>query len=78
MLTQRDLNQIEQLIDEKLKEQTSHLPTKDEFFAKMDEVVGQLQKIEQELTVVTYQTKGHDDRIVKLEKIHPNGQHLTQ
>jgi len=41
----------------------------------MDEVVGRLQKIEQELTVVAHQTKGHEDRITGLEKIHPQSQH---
>ncbi|OGY10254.1 MAG: hypothetical protein A3H88_00015 [Candidatus Blackburnbacteria bacterium RIFCSPLOWO2_02_FULL_44_9] len=75
MLTQADFNEVEQLVKEVVREEIKHLPTKDEFFTKMDEVVGRLQKIEQELTVVAHQTKGHEDRITGLEKIHPQSQH---
>ena len=46
MLTQTDLDQIEKIVEEtveeKIGEKTNLLPTKDEFFEKMDEVMGEL------------------------------------
>lgn len=42
MLTQRDLDEIEKVVDENVGEKTRNLPTKHEFFNKMDEVVGEL------------------------------------
>ena len=44
-LTQKDLDAIEELIDEKLDEKIKLLPTKGEFFSKMDEVMGELKAI---------------------------------
>lgn len=41
MLTQKDLDEIEQLIREEIK----YLPTKDEFYGKMDEVMVELKAI---------------------------------
>jgi hypothetical protein len=45
MLTAQDLDEIEKVVDEKIDEKTRNLPTKDEFFGKMDEVIGQLKAI---------------------------------
>ncbi|MBL7159721.1 hypothetical protein ISS85_04545 [Candidatus Microgenomates bacterium] len=75
MLTQKDLNEIEQLINEQLKEKIKFLPTKDEFYIKMDEVMGELKAIREEQTLVTGRISEHTDiledhetRIVKLEQ----------
>lgn len=35
MLTQRDLNLIEKIINETIEEKTRNLPTKDEFFKRI-------------------------------------------
>ncbi|MCJ7805039.1 hypothetical protein MUP46_00060 [Patescibacteria group bacterium] len=67
-LTQRDFDEIEKMMDEKFEEQLRNIPTKDEFYAKMDEVMGELKGIREEVTVVTHQVSGHEDRIVKLEQ----------
>lgn len=40
VLTQQDLKEVGRLIEEKITEKTSNLPTKEEFFTKMDEVMG--------------------------------------
>ena len=40
VLTVKDLDEIEKLVDEKIEGRTSNLPTKDDFFGKMDEVMG--------------------------------------
>ena len=39
-LTQADFDVIEKMMDEKFEEQLRNIPSKDEFFTKMDEVVG--------------------------------------
>jgi hypothetical protein len=61
---------IEVTIDEKelvTKSDISHLPTKDEFFTKMDEVVGELKTTREEQTVQSHQLSDHEDRIEKTE-----------
>lgn len=58
-LTQKDIEQIEEIVAETVREEIKHLPTKDEFFNKMDEVMGELQKIREETTVVNGRTSGH-------------------
>lgn len=65
-------------VDEKireLEERISHLPTKDEFYTKMDEVVGELKTI-REQTVISHrvsehtdQLDNHEQRITGFEKI---------
>jgi len=67
-LTQGDFDEIEKMMDEKFEEQLRNIPTKDEFYTKMDEVMGELKGIREEVTVVTHQVSGHEDRIVTLEK----------
>jgi len=44
-LTQRDLDEIEELMDQKLDEKLKILPTKDDFFTQMGEVMGELKAI---------------------------------
>ena len=68
ILTQADFEEIEKMVDEKFEEQLRNIPSKDEFFTKMDEVVGELKGIREEVTVVTHQVSGHEDRITTLEK----------
>lgn len=45
MLTQKDFDEIEEIIDKKLEEKIKFLPTKDEFYGKMDELMGELKTI---------------------------------
>jgi hypothetical protein len=61
---------IEVTIDEKeliTKSDISHLPTKDEFYTKMDEVMGELKTIREEQTLQSQHLSDHDDRIEKIE-----------
>lgn len=53
-LTQRDFDEIEKMMDEKFEEQLRNIPTKDEFYIKMDEEMGELKGIREEVTVVTH------------------------
>jgi len=60
-----------------VKEEIKHLPSKDDFFGKMDEVMGELKTIREEITLLggrqsenSDQLENHEDRISKLEKSH--------
>lgn len=71
MLTQKDLDEIQQLIKEEIK----FLPTKDEFYTKMDEVMGELKTIREQQDVITGKNseitetlEDHESRITKLEQ----------
>lgn len=75
MLTIKDLDEIEKLIDEKLEERLKYLPTKDEFYKAMDELMGEIKAVRQELTIGAGQNRRRDDtldnhevRIKTLEK----------
>jgi len=67
-LTIKDLDEIEKIVDEKIEDRTKNLPSKDDFFTKMDEVMGELKAIRENTTVLSHQVSEHDDRIVKIEK----------
>ncbi len=68
MLTQNDLDQIEEVVGEKIEERTRNLPTKDEFFTKMDEVVGELKGLRDEVTSVNHQYERTNKRVDKINK----------
>jgi hypothetical protein len=61
---------IEVTIDEKelvTKSDISHLPTKDEFYEKMDEVMGELKTVREEQTLLSHQVSDHEDSIEKIK-----------
>lgn len=75
MLTQPDLKHIEKLFDQKFEEKAKFLPSKDDFFTRMDQIMGELQAIREELVLLNGRTSEHTDtledhdlRIEKLEK----------
>lgn len=67
-LTQKDFDQIEEIIEEKLDEKIKLLPSKDEFFQKMDDVMGELKTVREEQVIIGHQTNNHEERINALEK----------
>lgn len=85
MLNQTDLNKIEVLLDQKLEEKLDqkleekfneklkYFPTKDEFFKRMDQIMGELQTIREEMTIGFAQIDRHAEEIeeheVRLSKI---------
>lgn len=75
MLTQRDLDEIEKLIDEKLDEKIKHLPNKDEFYKAMDQIMSELKKMRETYDLAAPKISEHEDRIIALEDIHPQGKH---
>ena len=67
-------NLIEVTVDEVIekrelvtKSDLGHLPTKDEFYTKMDEVVGELKTIREEQTLLSHRVSDHEDRIEQIE-----------
>jgi hypothetical protein len=68
----KDLMQvtIEEAIESKglvTKEDISHLPTRDQFYTKMYEVMGELRTIREEQVIQANQLSNHSDRIEKIE-----------
>ena len=59
---------IDEVIEKKLvtKEDLSLLPTKDEFFTKMDEVKGELKTIREEQALQSQHLSDHDATIEKI------------
>ena len=66
-LTQKDFDQIEDLTRGIVKEEIKNLPTKKEFFSKMDEVVGELKTTREEQSTLSNQVSNHEDRLEVLE-----------
>ncbi|PJE67571.1 hypothetical protein COU95_01635 [Candidatus Shapirobacteria bacterium CG10_big_fil_rev_8_21_14_0_10_40_9] len=74
MLTQKDFDEIEKIVDKELEEKIKFLPTKDEFYGKMDELMGEVKAIREEQAVISgYKDKleNHETRIIKLEETSP-------
>ena len=58
-----------------VKDEIKHLPSKDDFYGKMDEVMGELKTIREEITILggrqsenSNQLEAQEERIAKLEK----------
>ena len=69
---------IDEKIEEKqlvTKDDISHLPTKTEFFDRMDEVMGELKKIRENTNVLSQHSQDHSDDLEKLKEIHPDFEH---
>jgi hypothetical protein len=58
---------FDEKFDERMDEKLKYLPTKDEFYSKMDEVMGGLKTIREEQAVQGHQLSDHAARIEKIE-----------
>jgi len=68
-LTQRDFDEIEELVKSSVKEEIRNLPTKEEFFGKSDEIMKELKDMREEQSVLTNKVyEDHESRIAKVEK----------
>lgn len=86
-LTSKDLKAIENIVEakveqtvkrsvaEEIQQHIKNLPTRDEFFTGMSEVMGELQTIRQEIKALSHRQSIHSDQIEALEGIHPGGKH---
>jgi len=75
MLTQNDLDKIEEVVEKKVDEKTKNLPTKDEFYEQTLKVLKKLDNLEESMDIVSARQSEHGDQIEALEKIHPQGTH---
>lgn len=67
-LTIKDLDEIEKIVDQEIDERTSNLPTKDEFYEKMDQVIGELKAIRENTDTQSHQISNHEDRLERIEE----------
>ena len=79
MLTQKDFDEIEKLVKDIIKEEIKFLPTKNEFYKMLDELMGEIKAVreEQELhsgqhSKIYEQMEHHDKRLLKLENPPPS------
>lgn len=63
MLTKNDLDKIRKIVEEKIDSTINNLLTKDEFYEKMDEVMGELKAIREEQTVFSAKVSNHSDQL---------------
>lgn len=69
---------VEEVLEEKkviTQDDIKHLPTKKEFYERMDKLTGELETYRQERVVEKNQSSLYDERINALENIHPQGKH---
>ena len=68
MLKQKDFDEIREVI----REETKHLPSKDDFYDKMDELMGEIKAVREEQKVISGykdQIEDHETRIGKIEEV---------
>lgn len=68
-------DKVPKIVEKVLGEKIKYLPTKKEFYKKMDELLGEIKGAREEFAAVTYRSKTYDQRLEKLEKIHPKSRH---
>lgn len=64
VLNQADYDEIDRRISETIEEKIAHLPTKDDFFGKMDEVLGEVQAMREDFAahLSSHHELEHNDR----------------
>lgn len=72
-LGQKDLDEIEKIVERTVQEKTKNLPTRDEFSSRMDEVMSELETIREEQALIGHQVSSHEDRLSTLEDFSPAG-----
>ncbi len=68
MLTQGDIEEIERIIEEKISERTRLLPTREEFFTAMAELMGEVKAVRESQEAHTGDHGRISDRLEQLEK----------
>ena len=67
-LNKNDLQLVRQIVEEVVEEKNKNLPTKDEFFNSMDQLITELKANRQEQTFIVHRLTNHENRIQKVEK----------
>lgn len=76
-LTDTDLVAIRELIklafddelEKKFEEKLKYLPNKEQFFSKMDEIMGELKKIREEQIILVDKVNQHDKLLSKITQV---------
>ena len=68
MLTQKYFDQIEKIVEKSIKDSTKHLPTRDQFYSKMDYLIGEIKASREEHTAITGRMSDNSDTLEKHEK----------
>lgn len=66
MLTQHDIEEIGRLIEEKSDERIRYIPTKEEFFSRMDKLSGEIKTMREEFPL---HAGSHDELSERDEKL---------
>lgn len=75
VLTQPDIEEIEKIVKAIIGEEIKNLPTRDEFYKRTDEMMGELRTIRQEQKLNTGKLSDHEDRISDMEEETPGTTH---
>lgn len=62
-------DELDSVVEEKLREKIGLLPTREEFYARMDIVSVELKAIREENAAQQYRLSDHEDRICILEHV---------
>lgn len=73
MLTEKDVDQIEEVVDQRLENKLKKYSSK--ILNAISDVMKELKDMRLEHTVLSHQVQDRTKRIEKLEEIHP--QHIT-
>ena len=77
VLTEPDINEIRKIVKEEVSGATSYLPNKDEFYAENDKLMVELKAIRENQEAEVGRRRNIEERVEKLEDIHPKGQHIA-
>lgn len=69
MFTVKDLDEIEKLVRDIVKEEIKFLPTKDEFFDRMDKLMGEVKAMRESQEIHAGSHTEINNRLEKLESI---------
>ncbi len=58
-----------------LENRILYIPTKDEFFTREDQIMGELKNIRDEQVAANFRLSQHSDQINALEEIHTHSSH---
>jgi hypothetical protein len=63
------------IVKNEVGKQLGNYPTKDDFYKMMDKLFGEQKTIRENENILNHRTSDHEDRLQKIEKIHPNFSH---
>ncbi|MDO8660731.1 MAG: hypothetical protein Q7K43_02480 [Candidatus Woesearchaeota archaeon] len=77
-LTQKDVDLIEKIVDERMEFKFPNLSAKiDKIWVILVQLTADIHKIGDELTITNHHLTQQEKRTTKLETIHPRGEHAS-